>query len=98
MRGRGLAQLGDGEAVGLGAVLHRFLAPRERLGDALQRLALLGEIVEGGDLLLLPGLAVALERFAHDAVPTRSSGSTARTSIASSRPLKSAKSPAAAPI
>src|SRR6187402_709465 len=64
--GRPLMQLGDAQAVGLGAVLDRFLAAGERLGDRLQRDALLGERVELLDLVGGPGLAMAFEAFGHD--------------------------------
>lgn len=60
-----LPQLGDLDAVGLGAVLYRFLAAGEGLGDGFQRHALGGELVQLLNLVLPPRLTVAFETFAH---------------------------------
>src|SRR4051812_42843871 len=63
------AQFYDLQPVGLGAVLDRFLAAHERLGDGAQRHAFAGELVELLDPLLPPRLRVPLEPFRHVASP-----------------------------
>src|SRR3546814_86236 len=89
-------QLRDRQPVGLGARLHRFLAARQRLGNGLQRHALLGEHVQLLHLGGGPGLLVAFEAVLHACTPA--SGAAARTVMASSRPWKATRSPASAPI
>src|SRR6185369_392643 len=65
-----LPQLGDLQFVEPGPVPDRLLAPRQRLGDRAQRLALAGEQVQLLDLVLPPRLPVPLELgFSH--VPLR---------------------------
>src|SRR5437868_11443450 len=73
--GSALPQLGNPQPVRFGAVLDRFLAPGERLGDGAQAHALAGEQVELLDLILPPRLAVAFELFAvGHIVPSTASG------------------------
>src|SRR6478672_6681550 len=60
-----LAQLGDLHAVVLRSPLHRFLAPRQRLGDRPHRHPLAGEEVKLLDLVLPPRLPMPLELFFH---------------------------------
>ena len=49
----GLTQLGDPDPVILGAVLGRFLAAVQRLGDFLEALALAGQRAQLGDFVAL---------------------------------------------
>jgi len=60
-----LAELRDLDLVEPGAVLDRFLASRQRLGDRSQRHALGGELMQFLDLVLPPRLAVAFESLGH---------------------------------
>src|SRR5215212_5035426 len=65
-----LPQLRDFEPVVLRALLDRFLAPRQRLGDRADRHALAGERVQLLDLVLPPRLPMPLEPLAHYALPS----------------------------
>src|SRR3990167_10557570 len=80
----GSVQLGDRQSVGLGANFDRFLAARQRLGDRLQRHALLRKRVQLVDLGRRPRLFMALELVFLPCVS--GSVSTAMIAIASSRP------------
>src|SRR5947199_6381063 len=60
---RRLAQLADRQPVGLGAVLDRFFAAGERLGNRPYAHAFAGEQVELLNLVLPPRLAVPFELF-----------------------------------
>src|SRR5206468_6920909 len=64
-----LPQLRDLQPVGLGAVLDRFLAPDERLGDRPHRHALARQRMQLLDFVLPPRLPVPLEPFAHSSSP-----------------------------
>lgn len=59
-----LPQLHDPQPIRLGAVADGFLASGQRAGDGAHAHALVGELVELADLVLPPGLAVALEPVA----------------------------------
>ena len=60
-----LAQLSNPDPVLFRALLGRFLAAVERFGDFLEAFALARQRAQLGDLLGLPGLAVAGEALAH---------------------------------
>src|SRR5215203_613348 len=68
---RSLAKLGDVQPVGLRAILDRFLAALERLGDRLERHALLGQRVELLELVARPGLPMPLETLRSHELPLR---------------------------
>src|SRR3546814_1380717 len=68
-----------------------IFAARQRLGNGLQRHALLGEHVQLLHLGGGPGLLVAFEAVLHACTPA--SGAAARTVMASSRPWKATRSP-----
>src|SRR3546814_15719454 len=87
----GLVQLLDRDAVGLGALLHRFLAAGQRLGDGFPCHALFRERVELVDLGRGPRRFVAFEPVLH-AMTSRSTAAP-RISIGSSRPWHSPMSP-----
>lgn len=60
-----LSQPGDGQFIGLGAILHRFLTPRERFGNRFKRHTLLREQMELLDLCRGPGLSMSFKFFSH---------------------------------
>src|SRR5215212_1272897 len=82
-----LPQLRDLQPIVLRALLDRFLAPRQRLGDRADRHALACERVQLLDLVLPPRLPMPLEPLAHCALPSSADFYANRRSITDLQPL-----------
>src|SRR4029079_10745017 len=82
-----LPQLRDLQPIVLGPLLHRFLAPSQRLGDRADRHALAGERMQLLDLVLPPRLPMPLEPLAHCALPSSADFYYNRRSIMDLQPL-----------